>query len=103
MGIAPALPAPHAEFFRRWLEFGRAGTMAYMSKNPERRINPSLVLQNAKSVISLAVSYYCGDLPQADLGQGRIARYALGCDYHEVLREPLRLLADFITKSTGGV
>jgi epoxyqueuosine reductase len=102
VGIAPALPAPHAEFFRRWLEFGRAGAMAYMSKDPERRINPSLVLPNAKSVISLAVSYYCGDPPQAGLDQGRIARYALGRDYHEVLQEPLRLLAEFIAKSTGG-
>jgi epoxyqueuosine reductase len=88
-GITSADPSRHAEFFRDWAARGRAGEMAWLTREPERRSDPRAVLPGAHSLIVAGLNYW---QPQP-AGRGRIARYALGDDYHEVLLEKLRTLS----------
>ncbi len=88
-GIAPADPARRAAYFRQWSEAGRAGEMAWLARDPERRSDPRLVLPGARSVIVAGINYWQPQPP----GRGRVARYALGDDYHSILLEKLNLLA----------
>lgn len=88
------------EMYDRWIASGRHGEMAYLERYGEVRANPSLLLPSARSIICCAVNYFpsrkqCPDAPQ-------IASYALGCDYHDVVREKLEALAAFIRENFGG-
>lgn len=72
--------------------------MNYLQRNAHKRINPALVLANAKSIVTLAVSYSAEQPAPAGLSKaaGQIARYARFSDYHNVLIEPLKVLTAFI-------
>jgi epoxyqueuosine reductase len=98
VGIAPAVPLPeHQRAFRTYLEDGRHAGMAYLAQEPERREDPARVLPGAKSVIALAWAYYAGDHPPPPGPHaGRIARYAWGPDYHDVIEPRLERLKAFI-------
>ena len=78
---------------RAWLAQGRHGVLGYMERTAEVRIDPTHVgmLSEARSIVVLATPY--GAVPGPDLGPGRIARYARGRDYHNVLYRRLRKLA----------
>jgi len=104
VGIAPAARVPHAEAYMAWLEAGYAGNMAYMARDPMRRQDPRLVMPETRSVIVVANSYFTGNPPAElwnDPTRGRIARYAWGRDYHEVLVHRLRQLAEFLQRHIG--
>lgn len=96
VGIARAGPAcEQGTLFTRlmdWLERGYHGTMAWMGRAPERRADPRLVLPHCRSIISVGVNYLTDHRADESPGQGRIARYAWGKDYHKVLEERLRQL-----------
>jgi epoxyqueuosine reductase len=92
-GITSADPARHAVFYRQWTAEGKAGEMAWLAREPERRADPRAVLAGARSIIVAGLNYW---QPQPK-GRGRIARYALGEDYHHVLLEKLEALAAEIT------
>ena len=94
-GITSADPARHADFYRQWTSDGKAGEMAWLLREPERRTDPRVVLPGAKSIIVVGLNYW---QPQPQ-GRGRIARYALGEDYHHVLLEKLETLAAEITEA----
>jgi len=94
-GITGADPARHADFFRQWTAAGKAGEMQWLAREPERRSDPRHVLPGARSIIVAGLNYWQPQPP----GRGRIARYALGEDYHHVLLEKLEALADEITAS----
>ncbi len=79
-----------------WLRRGYHGTMEWMTRNFEKRIDPRNIVPNAKSVICVAMNYYTDVKHSDDEGSGRISRYAWGDDYHDVMNERLRLLLDFI-------
>lgn len=79
-----------------WLERGYHGTMAWMGRAPQRRADPRLVLPHCRSIISVGVNYLTDHRADEGPGQGRIARYAWGKDYHKVLEERLRQLEDRI-------
>ena len=108
--IAPCSAPPHAAEFRAWLEDGRAGEMAWLARNADRRTDPQLVLPGARSVVVLAMNYFVGaqsaergarkgaGVPIAD---HRIARYAWGDDYHEVIEAKLRTLDAWLTARGG--
>lgn len=104
IGIAPAGRAPRAEAYRRWLERGYQAGMAWLGRNPERRAEPRQVVPGAQSVVVVGLSYYILD-PPAELwrspARGRIARYAWGLDYHDLMLPRLRELGDFIDRETG--
>lgn len=105
VGIAPARPSPHAAEFIAWLEAGYAGTMAYMAREPERRQDPRNVLNGARSVVSVGLSYYTFRLPDDilnDPSRGIISNYAWGTDYHDLMLPRLKALAAFIQAEVGG-
>jgi epoxyqueuosine reductase len=88
VGFAPAAPAPQNAFLREWLARGYAGEMAYLARRVEERIDPRRLVRGARALIALALRYPSGRAAPAPRGV-RIARYASGDDYHEVMRERL--------------
>jgi epoxyqueuosine reductase len=125
VGITNAKPPPHSAEFRQWLHDSFHGEMAYMKRNAAKRIDPMKVLPDARSVIVVAISYFSEDRAPSvgavfnrDSGgeadgsriqsaptrqlMPRVARYAWGTrDYHEVLREKLKQLSDFVSEIGG--
>jgi epoxyqueuosine reductase len=95
VGIAPAAASAHGEYFRRWLDQGQAGSMEYLAGRFEERTDPRVYLPGAQSVISVGMNYYA-PLENAPANQGRVAKYALGDDYHEILKQRLHALADWV-------
>jgi epoxyqueuosine reductase len=91
--LARAGTAPHAEALESWLQNGHHATMDWMKRTAEERSDPRKLLPGVSSVVVLATNYYreapAGLPPEA----GRIARYAWGPDYHEVLGARVRALA----------
>lgn len=86
--VSRAKEATHAEVYKKWLAEGCAGDMKWMERNVERRCDPSLVVEGAFSVVSLAMNYYPGaEDPEVDY---RIARYAWNEDYHHIIEEKLK-------------
>jgi epoxyqueuosine reductase len=96
-GITPADPARHAAYFKQWSDSGQAGEMEWLTRDPHRRSDPRLVLPSASSIIVAGINYW---QPQAP-GRGRIARYALGQDYHPILLEKLKSLAAELHQGGG--
>ena len=102
VGIASAEPSRYRDYFRNWLDDGQAGSMAYLSKRFEERADPAAYLPGAQSVICVALNYYTElDPPPADESarHGRVARYALGDDYHELIKNRLYSLADWLRET----
>jgi len=96
VAIAPASPPAWADRFGRFLELGWQGEMAYLARDPAARSDPRRLLDGAASVICLAASYAPG--PE-DPPPGGFARYALGRDYHRVLRQRCRRLVDALREA----
>lgn len=92
-GVADARPARHAEAFRAWIAEGRQGPMAYLAEELERRIDPRVLVPGAESVLCVADRYADGRPDRVVPGEGRIARYARGEDYHAVIRARLESVA----------
>ena len=90
---------PAAEKLRRWLDVGFNANMQYMKENMELRLNPSLLLDGAKSAIVVLLNYF----PRQDIIQKkyRIASYAFGMDYHFVVRSKLQSMAQDISEKYG--
>jgi|APCry1669188910_1035180.scaffolds.fasta_scaffold19972_2 epoxyqueuosine reductase len=78
-----------------WLSKGYHGTMGYMANHLEKRVNPSLLVEGSKSVVSVLLNYYT-DQKQEDSEAPKISKYALGKDYHDVLKTRLFTLLDYI-------
>ena len=70
---------------RTWLDAQFHGTMGWMARDPARRADPAQVLPGCRSVVSVGLNYFTGHHADERPGHGRIARYAWGRDYHEVL------------------
>lgn len=89
------------KFYEEWLARGFNATMGYLQRNPEKRNRPSLLCPQAYSVVLLFASYYT-KLP-VDPGPeyGRVARYAVGLDYHDVLPAKLGELKQRIEDKLG--
>ena len=103
VGIAPAAPPDKADFLGDWLERGFHGDMHYLQRHLAQRINPAEFVPGAKSIICTALSYWRPPPRFPDQGAtGRIARYAWGRDYHDVMREKLKQLAARIRAATQG-
>jgi epoxyqueuosine reductase len=107
VGIARIIPAAsHARTLlarlTRWLERGYHGTMAWMARTPEKRADPAHVLPGCRSVISVGMNYLTDHRADERPGYGRIARYAWGKDYHQVLGDRLRELERRIADLSPG-
>ena len=104
IGLAPAERAPHAEAYHRWLEQGYQAGMTWLAREPQRRADPRLLFPAARSVVVVGLSYFVLNPPAelwGDPARGRLARYAWGLDYHDIMLPRLRQLGDFIEQETG--
>jgi epoxyqueuosine reductase len=102
VGITSAEPLAHGGRLRAWVAQGFAGEMGYMSRDVEKRVDPSRVLPEVRSIIVLGINYYTSpSMPEASPGRGWISRYAWGQDYHTVLSDKLKALVAFIREVEG--
>jgi epoxyqueuosine reductase len=102
VGVTRAAPLEEGgERLRRWQEAGMAADMGYMHRPVELLANPKKLQKSARSVVSLGVSYYPGEHPENDGGGGRVARYAWGRDYHEVIKKRLFRLREELEEALG--
>jgi epoxyqueuosine reductase len=90
--------APRIE---NWLNNNMNGQMGYMENHFDKRLNPTLLVDDAKSVISLLLNYYPSELQNQD--SYKISKYAYGQDYHHVIKEKLKELLHFIQTEIGEV
>lgn len=85
-----------------WLNRGMHGEMGYMENYFDKRLDPRLLVDGAKSVISLGLNYYT-DNSQADPSSPKISKYAYGADYHHVIKGKLKELLKLINEHIGEV
>ena len=91
-GIAPAGKLVDEEIrLNKWLQKGYHAGMDYMQKHEDLRLNPELLVENAKSVIIFLYNYYPSEMMDKDSSY-LISAYAYGHDYHDVIREKLNIL-----------
>ena len=90
--------APRLE---NWLNNQMNGQMSYMENHFDKRLNPTLLVDGAKSVISLLLNYYPSELQNEN--SYKISKYAYGQDYHHVIKEKLKELLYFIETEIGEV
>ena len=92
VGVTPAIPIPEAlAAYRDWLGLGFHGEMGYLAEHEILKQDPTELLPGAKSVIAVSMNYY--QEPDTSL---KISRYALGRDYHRVMRQRLKQLSDLL-------
>ena len=99
VGVTPAAQSETIARYRQWIANGYAGKMGYLERHLPLKADVRQLLTEAKSVISLAMNYYTLDPPKAlaeDPARGQISRYAWGDDYHDVIRQRLSELVEFI-------
>jgi epoxyqueuosine reductase len=110
-GIAPATRADGFDRLRDWLDQGFAGEMVYMHRHAEARRHPESILPEVRSVVMLGMNYKPeagdqgqleGETPIAPSFRGQVARYARGVDYHDVLRQRLNQLLDWLRGEVPG-
>jgi epoxyqueuosine reductase len=103
VGIVPAEDlAAEGEALREWLAAGHHGEMRWMEREPEKRSDPRLIVPGARSVVALAMNYFTPHRHELNAYAGKISRYAWGDDYHDVLRERLNVLLDWVRAEVPG-
>jgi epoxyqueuosine reductase len=90
--------APRLE---KWLKNNSQGQMSYMENHFDKRLDPTLLVDGAKSVVSLLLNYYPSELQRED--SYKISKYAYGQDYHFVIKEKLNELLFSIQEHIGAV
>ena len=90
-----------ARRLENWLNKGMHGSMHYMEKYFDMRINPSLLVPGAKSVITLLKNYF--PAKQQQPGVPKISKYAFGKDYHEVIKKKLSEFIELIKQGIGDI
>lgn len=94
-GLAPAeaVSQERAKELRLWLKEGCQGEMHYLEQNVEKKLDPRLLVEDAHTVVSLAVNYFSPDENSENVSpRWTLARYARGTDYHDVVKQMLRKL-----------
>ncbi len=92
VGAAPVDADLRGGYFLEWLAAGRHGDMAWLARDPERRTAPGRVMPEARCVLAFGLNYYQPEPSR----RGRIAKYALGKDYHTVLLGRLKRLCAWL-------
>lgn len=104
VGFAPARPAEHADAFFRWLENGCHAGMGWMARDPQTRADPTRLLAGAQSIVCVGLACQAETPPPEywdDPLRGRVARFAWGPDYHDLITPRLEELARFISSDCG--
>jgi len=86
----------------RWLQEGRHGTMSWMERHFDKRLDPTILVPGAKSVVSLLLNYFPSET-QNNADAPRISKYAYGKDYHYVIKDKLKALLHFVQTEIGAV
>ncbi|HEU4859890.1 MAG TPA: tRNA epoxyqueuosine(34) reductase QueG [Chitinophagaceae bacterium] len=101
-GIASATKLDaDAERLERWLNKGMHGSMHYMERYFDLRIDPCKLVPGAKSVITLLLNYFPTEKQGNDAV--KISKYAYGKDYHDVIRKKLNTLIELVKKNIGEI
>lgn len=90
--------APRLE---NWLKRNMNGEMAYMENHFDKRLDPTLLVSDSKSVISLLLNYFPSEIQTSETY--KISKYAYGTDYHFIIKDKLKQLMDFISEEIGEV
>ncbi len=102
VGVTAVGPSPRADYLRRWLDAGRHGEMAYLADRFAERADPAVYFPGVRSAVCVA-SVYRTELADPPEGvRGRVARYALGVDYHDHIKPRLYALADWLREQVPG-
>lgn len=102
-GISPAgFLEEDAHSLEKWLRDGMHGEMGYMANHFDKRLNPTLLVDGAKSVISFLYNYF-PEKKQSDPRSPKLSKYAYGQDYHHVIKAKLRELHEEINTHIGEV
>ncbi len=93
-----SLPLPQRLWHRlnQWLEQRFHGTMTWMERDPQRRSDPTKVLPGCQSMIVVGMNYYTDHVADESQQAGRIARYAWGKDYHDLMKTRLKQLEAYL-------
>ncbi len=103
VGIAKAQQLDdEARRLEEWLNRGFHGEMSYMENHFDKRIDPTKLVEGAKSVVTLMYNYH-NDTPQTDPTAPKISQYAYGKDYHYVVKDKLKMLLQTINEEIGEV
>jgi epoxyqueuosine reductase len=102
-GVTTPDPPPNYPAYLDWVAAGRHGEMGYLAseRNLRRRGDLYEILPECKSVLVLGVPYWKPEMGDAGEGRGRVAAYAWGDDYHEVLKPRLQELVSYIEEQAG--
>jgi epoxyqueuosine reductase len=101
-GITQAVRLSEEELhLKEWLDKGYKGEMAYMGNHFEKRLDPTLLVENSKTVIVVLFYYYPPSF-QNEASGFKISKYAYAIDYHIILKERLNLLGDYINEIAPG-
>jgi epoxyqueuosine reductase len=108
LGVSDLTLDADAAHLERWIAAGRHGEMDYMHKHGSKRTHPGELVPGTVRVLSARMSYFPGDARDAgavlaDPALAYVSRYALGRDYHKVLRNALQGLADDIAAQVGPI
>lgn len=102
VGIAKAgFMEPEARRLEQWLSLGHHGSMSYMENHFDKRVDPTKLVEGAKSVICLMYNYFPEEQQNTDTH--KIAKYAYGKDYHYVVKDKLKDFLNAIQEEFGAV
>lgn len=100
VGVCRAYPPDSIGKFKEWVEGGKHGTMDYLARSVEHRADPASLLPGVRSVVAVGLNYNQPNPPIR--GMPRIARYALGRDYHKTVRGKLKRLQQAVQELCPG-
>ncbi len=106
VGLTPAQPSPRLSAYLDWIDRGMHGSMGYMARpdRVQRRRDLSIILPGARSLVLVGLDYTTELIPPEvlnDPARGRIAAYAWGMDYHDILTPKLEALAEWLRVESG--
>lgn len=102
IGVCRAQRSEREPYIRQWLADGKHGSMDYLASNLEARLDPTILLPGAKSIIVVADRYESATSHEPRATRGRVARYAWGADYHKTIKKRLHRLADALAAEHPG-
>ena len=91
------------QLLREWLSRGYQADMRWMERDLEKRVDPQLLLPDARSVVVVAINYFTPAKHQDDSSTGKVSRYAWGDDYHDIVGTKLRSLLAWVKEQRPDV
>jgi epoxyqueuosine reductase len=99
-GICDALPSPHLDYYREWVDRGLHAGMGYLEDSLALRSTPASLLKGAQSILAVSLNYRP---PEEFCATSRVAKYAYGRDYHKVLKAKIKRIAKWAESNYPGL